>query len=68
MLFGLLWLPVILLGFVFWIWMLVDCATKEASQGNDKLVWTLIILFTNVIGAFLYWAARRPQRIEQLGR
>jgi hypothetical protein len=22
---------------MFWIWMIVECATKEPSQGNDKL-------------------------------
>jgi hypothetical protein len=34
-----------ILGTVFWIWMLVDCATKERGEGNDKLIWVLIILF-----------------------
>jgi len=26
-----------------WIWMLVDCATKEADTGNNKVVWILVI-------------------------
>ncbi|MEX0761280.1 MAG: PLDc N-terminal domain-containing protein, partial [Dehalococcoidia bacterium] len=42
------------LGTVFWIWMLVDCATKEADTGNTKIVWVIIIAITNVIGAALY--------------
>ena len=29
------------LGTIFWVWMLVDCATKEPDEGNSKLVWTL---------------------------
>ncbi len=33
---------VFLLGGAFWIWMLVDCATKEPDFGNSKLVWILI--------------------------
>jgi len=56
-------LPFVLLGLalmVFWIWMLVDCATKEPSQGNDKIVWILVIVFMNWLGALIYYLARRP--------
>ena len=35
-----------LVGFVLWIWMLVDCASHEPSEGNDKLIWVLIIVLT----------------------
>ena len=52
-----------LLGTAFWIWMLIDCATKESSEGNDKLVWVIIIVFTYLIGAALYFFIRRPKRI-----
>jgi len=51
------------LGTVFWLWMLIDCATKEPSTGNDKLIWMLVILFTHLLGALIYYFARRPQRI-----
>jgi H+/Cl- antiporter ClcA len=65
--FGLLFALVVfslgVLGTVFWIWMLVDCATKETSQGNDKLIWILIILFTHLLGAALYFFVRRPKRM-----
>jgi hypothetical protein len=64
---GLLLLPLILLGTIFWIWMLVDCAIKEKGTSNDKLVWILIILFTHLLGAILYYFARRPQRIQEFG-
>lgn len=50
------------LGTIFWIWMLIDCATNEPSTGNDKIVWTLIIVFTHVLGALIYYFVRRPQR------
>ena len=55
-------------GFILWIWMLIDCATKEPSEGNDKLVWILIIALTGLIGALLYLIVRRPQRISQYGQ
>ena len=55
-------------GTVLWIWMLIDCATKEPSEGNDKIIWILVIVFTHWIGALIYLLVRRPQRIRELGR
>ena len=52
---------------IFWIWMIVDCATKEPSQGNDKIVWIVIIVFAHMIGALIYYFVRRPQRIARYG-
>ena len=55
-----------ILSILFWVWMLVDCATKEPSASNDKLVWVLIILFTNVLGAAFYFLIRRPRRLVEI--
>jgi hypothetical protein len=55
-------------GTALWIWMLVDCATREADTGNNKVVWILVIALTNFIGALIYLLVRRPQRIAELGR
>ena len=63
-------LPILLiglLGFVFWIWMLVDCLTKESSEGNDKIIWALVIFFLSGFGALLYFFIRRPQRKREQG-
>ena len=51
-----------ILGTIFWLWMLVDCATEEPDEGNNKVVWSLIIAFTHLIGAALYFFVRRPRR------
>ena len=48
----------------FWIWMIVDCVKHESSQGNDKLVWLVIIVATKFIGALIYYFVRRPERIR----
>lgn len=64
--FGLL-VGLALLAMGFWIWMLIDCATKESNIGNDKLIWVLIILFTHLLGALLYCFVRRPRRKAELG-
>jgi hypothetical protein len=64
----LLFLLVALVGFVFWLRALLDCATKESNEGNTKVAWIIIICFTNVVGAMAYWLVRRPQRYAELGR
>ncbi len=69
-------IPLLILGFgligiaatILWVWMLVDCLTNEPSQGNDKLIWALVVIFLGGLGAILYFFVRRPQRIEQFGR
>jgi hypothetical protein len=63
----LVFLPVVALLVAFWIWMLVDCATKEPSAGNDKIIWILVIIFTHWIGALIYYFVRRPERKKLFG-
>ncbi len=65
---GALFLLIAVVGLVFWIWMIVDCASNEPSEGNDKIVWILIIVLTQIIGALIYYFVRRPKRIEEFGQ
>lgn len=65
-LFALLLGLLALFGFLFRLWMLVDGATKESSEGNTKVVRTIIIVFTNIIGAVVYWLVRRPA-VQRIG-
>jgi hypothetical protein len=67
-LIALLFLLIGIGGTGLWIWMLVDCATKEPDTGNSKVTWVLIIALTHIIGAAIYFFVRRPQRIAELGR
>lgn len=47
------------LGFIFWIWMLIDVIKHE--KGN-KAVWILVIVFGNFIGAIIYFFAVKIDR------
>jgi ATP-dependent Zn protease len=67
LLFPLIILTISIASTILWIWALVDCAINETDEGNNKLVWVLIIVFANAIGALLYLLIRRPERIRQLG-
>ena len=51
-----------LITMAFWIWMLVDCLKHEPSEGNDKIIWVLVIVLANWIGALIYFFVRRPER------
>lgn len=51
-------------SFIFWIWMLIDCATHETSEENQKIIWLLLIFFLHSIGALVYFFARRRPRIQ----
>ncbi len=57
-----------LVAFIFWLWMLIDCAMKEPSIGNDKLIWILIIILLPLVGSVVYFFVRRPERITQHGK
>ena len=63
--FGVMFVFIVLFGFLFWVWMLIDCATKESDQGNTKIVWIIIIVFTNLIGAVIYFLVQRRQRLQR---
>lgn len=51
-------------GLVLWIWALVDCLQvpdDSMYESGNKLVWVLIIVFLNWIGALLYLLIGRPR-------
>ncbi len=59
---------VLVCGSILWIWMLLDCANNEKAEGNEKLTWILIIVLTSWVGALISLLARRPKRIQELGK
>lgn len=65
---GLLFVTLIGIGLMFWMWMLIEAATKEQPESQDRLIWVLIIVLTAIFGAVIYYFVRRPTRIATLGR
>lgn len=49
----------------FWIWMLVDCIKHESDEGNNKLIWVLVIIFTQLLGAIIYFFVQRRERLAR---
>lgn len=53
-----LFVPVFVI--VFWLWMLIDCLKRlddnfAVGGNNAKLIWVLVIIFTWLIGALIYY-------------
>ena len=59
---------IFVLSFIFWVWILADCLRKETDEGNTRLIWVIVIVFTFIVGALLYYLIRRPKRVKELGR
>jgi hypothetical protein len=57
-----------LIMLAFWIWVIVDVVKNEPSEGNDKIVWLLVVILLSWVGALIYLLARRPKRVRELGR
>lgn len=52
---------------LFWLWMIVDCLQRSdrgfPSKGaNDKLIWVLVLIFANFLGAILYYLLVKAKR------
>jgi uncharacterized RDD family membrane protein YckC len=60
--FGIVMLVLAILASIFWIWMLVDCATNRSLEGAQKIVWILVILFLHLLGALIYFFVGRGSR------
>jgi len=77
--YGLLLAPVGLLALflsVFWLWMVIDCLTRDyrefgtllcADRSADKLFWLLIILCLPLVGAIAYHVGVRRLPREERG-
>jgi hypothetical protein len=54
-------LPIIVLLFGFWLWMLVDCLKNPRLQGAEKIFWVLVIIFMHALGALVYLLVGRTR-------
>lgn len=47
------------------IYALADCLMNEPDVGNNKIIWTAVIILVPIVGPCLYVFLRRPQRIKE---
>lgn len=56
-------LLVLLFGLILPIAAIVDIVRND-FEGNNKLIWVLIVIFFNIIGSVLYFLIGRKQRLK----
>lgn len=57
----LLFLPVSLALFAFWLWMLIHAIQNRGLNDSERIVWVIVIVFVNLIGALIYFFVGRPR-------
>ncbi len=53
--FGLIFFLISLVGFVFWLWMLIHAITNKGLSDGEKIVWVLVIIFLPLLGSIIYF-------------
>lgn len=61
----LLW-GIVIIAALFWIFMLFDCLQRNADDfprtgEHEKLIWVIVLIFLNFIGAVMYYFLVRMQ-------
>jgi hypothetical protein len=53
----LLFVAVAALSFVIWVWGLIHMLRNPGIRGEDRIVWTIVIVFLHAAGAVIYFIA-----------
>ena len=59
--FVLLMFVIGLLGLIFWVWMLVHAIQNKGLSDTERIIWVLVIIFVNLLGAFIYFLVGKPK-------
>ena len=52
-----------IVSLVVWIVAIIEIAQSDFKGENDKIVWLLIVILVGIIGALIYYAVGRKQRL-----
>ena len=44
-----------IVGFIFWVIMLIDCLKRNFTNPKEKTVWVLLLIFLNIIAVSYYY-------------
>ena len=58
-------IPVSLACLAFWVWMLIDCIRNKSLSDNERILWTLVIVFAHALGALINLLAGRKSSSNQ---
>lgn len=46
-------------GTILWIWAIINCIQNRRLSDGEKVLWVLLIIFTHLIGAIIYFIVSR---------
>lgn len=46
-----------IIGLLFWLWMIYECATHEPNSA-EKVMWLLLVVLAPVVGSLIYFLVR----------
>ncbi len=47
----------VLLGILFWLWMIYECANRERNS-IEKILWLILVIFVPDVGSLIYFFLR----------
>lgn len=56
--------PLSLALFAFWVWMLIHAIQNRGLNDSERIVWVIVIVFVNLLGALIYFFVGRPKANE----
>jgi hypothetical protein len=59
-------IPIAIVSFIFWIWMLISAVQNKGLGEGEKIAWVLIIVLLHWLGALLYLVVGFPKRKSPL--
>ena len=54
--------------FVFWITMIIDCAQRKFRNSDEKIVWLVVTILGEWVGALAYYLVVRISNPQGLSR
>ena len=48
-------IALVVLIFIFWIRMLIDCVKRKFKKENEKIAWVVVIAILGFVGALIYY-------------
>jgi len=55
------WIIFVGIGFIFWIWALIDVIRRQFPNQNDKTLWLIVVILLYWVGAIVYLIAGRKK-------
>jgi len=57
----LFWVLFVGVGFIIWIWALIDVIRRQFTNSSDKTLWLVIVILLGWIGGIIYLIAGRKK-------